>query len=88
MAELQERLSGPNDMGSNVSSVVCNLIPFSSQMTMDVSFVANSLIRCRQPPQGVQSSSPYPTTAIAFMCLSPPAIIALIAPASAHDPTG
>ncbi len=53
-----------------------------------VSGAANSAMRWRQPPHGGTGSAPSATTAIASIRRAPPAIIAAIAAASAHSPSG
>lgn len=54
----------------------------------NVSLLANSKIRCRQPPQGEQKCSLGLAIRISFTCLAPPATIAANALPSAHWPSG
>ena len=49
---------------------------------------ANSRMRWRQPPHGVQSASPSPTTQISAMRRSPACAIAEMALVSAQTPSG
>ena len=48
----------------------------------------NSRMRWRQPPQGVQSASPSPTTQISAIRRPPAAAMAAMALVSAHQPFG
>ena len=55
---------------------------------MRVAAVENSEMRWRQPPQGMQGFALGLTIAMSAIVVSPTAIIAAIAPASAQVPTG
>ena len=62
--------------------------PYRRASRTSISGAANSRRRCRQPPQGVTSASPSPTTTISAMTRSPAATMAEMAPASAQMPRG